>query len=1166
MGKLNFDIPPELQAQFDRDVKDAEALYAGDKEKVRAGIKVWLGHYKLPYTEIPDTAQPQTPIQKMTGGIKTAGAIVSDIPKAVKTGFKQAELSSLLNRAFDLRTQARPTATMVAALMPPTEGPDVARSRFRPNLPPPPMPKFETQEVERKRILEEAEQKRLEIEQIKPSEASTKGIGRAIYEGISSLPTSVALSVPSTIGASLGPIGQVAGAAITAKLAGAAEYEGFIMDARRELTPQIIKETGLKREVAEELVEEMVKDKAAISAIIEGGGEALANFLFAKLTGMGQVIKKPFTAAATANLNNTIKQFTKKPVVTAVKNTALNMLQETGTEGLQAGGQALARKSAGMEAPSFKEAVKSAIGPAAVMSLIMGGGGTLTTAWFSKNTQDIIEQTKDNPTPENTAAAKEAIVEDYKAATPEQKQSLSPEHKKLIDDLTAEKEALAAENVQVKAELETRTRELEERLKKTSTDPVTKLKNPEFYVDDLASGQEKMPQHVTIIDAGRLGHLNEAFGGSRTPQGDQYLRKTVDFIGKAYKDAGIVKITRANKGDEFFVWSDKPIDEGTRINPELDGWFVGKDGAVVHLGDTYSSGSLPVGNNPTAAFEAISKIEAPKARPKYNGEALNDRAVLEQKLYGGKPRTAPVEPVQPATTTPQPQQSTPGADSDTQTIPAPLQNATPAKAKVVDAKDLKMFETLVEGNRNQGVQKGGLVRDADGRVINRYGPTSTYSPEWRAMFGREGSVRGIGKDEVIRILDKLKAGTPLTERQQTAYEQIIETLKDFETRAPDIAIADDLNPGDSFMKDGEKHFVKEITEDGKVKIQNGTTEYLHPGETIEIDRGTLEKKGEIDREQSVADFEKLKELRTELLGTNIASPRMVEVKKEGGNLAVKYGKTPGSWTDDGFYNKLEMAAKKAPPKFEKTPAGDQAVIDGMAGREMPRGPIKQTPSTKSDRGTIFDQEGLKTDREVQAERGQAELPVYKRPTVGASATSPAPAFHSKLRKVIDQKMPNRADVQTINGIMAGSGVKNDELTWSGVKDFLDGKDKVSKQELLDYLDKNQVEVKEVVKGGGVNRDSKYALPAVIRAGESAMRSDYDLETTIANDSKAFDALTKKFPDLVDKDNWAEIVATDVFGGTTLGTKFSQYQLPGGENYREVLVTMPTTEVIRNCVC
>ena len=256
------------------------------------------------------------------------------------------------------------------------------------------------------------------------------------------------------------------------------------------------------------------------------------------------------------------------------------------------------------------------------------------------------------------------------------------------------------------------------------------------------------------------------------------------------------------------------------------------------------------------------------------------------------------------------------------TTPAPLQNAkpeaTPVKVAKVDkpdlrpakvvkptAKDMEMFEGLVEGNRNAGVQPGGLIRDDNNRVINRYGPTSTYSPEWRAMFGREGSVKGVGKDEVIRILDKLKAGTPLTERQQTAYEQIIETLKDFETRAPEIAIADDLNPGDAFMKDGEKHTVKEITEDGKVKIQNGTTEYLNPGETIEIDRGTLEKKGET--------------------------------------------------------------------VTEKTPAGDQAVIDGMAGREMPRGPIKQTPSVKSDRGTIFDQEGLKTDREIQGERGQEEI-------------------------------------------------------------------------------------------------------------------------------------------------------------------------------------------------
>ena len=170
----------------------------------------------------------------------------------------------------------------------------------------------------------------------------------------------------------------------------------------------------------------------------------------------------------------------------------------------------------------------------------------------------------------------------------------------------------------------------------------------------------------------------------------------------------------------------------------------------------------------------------------------------------------------------------------------------------------------------------------------------------------------------------------------------------------------------------------------------------------------------------------------------------------------------------------------------------------------------------------------------------------------------AAPFYSKLRKVIDQKMPNRADVQTINGIMAGSGVKNDELTWSGVKDFLEGKEKVDKKELLDYLDKNQVEVKEVTKKENVGKNDYDSVWSDI---EEKYRNEHYKDF--------YDKKTKEFDDAAFADAYASEIDAEVqkvMGGEKYGSpKFSQYQLPGGENYREVLVTMPYRKGnIREC--
>ena len=105
---------------------------------------------------------------------------------------------------------------------------------------------------------------------------------------------------------------------------------------------------------------------------------------------------------------------------------------------------------------------------------------------------------------------------------------------------------------------------------------------------------------------------------------------------------------------------------------------------------------------------------------------------------------------------------------------------------------------------------------------------------------------------------------------------------------------------------------------------------------------------------------------------NIAGEKFTVKEYKDGEYTIEDGKT---YKVDPF-EKLaidEGTLAKEEATTEKTPAGDQAVMGGLAGREMPRGPIKQKPSIATDRGTIFDEEGLKTDREVMAARGQTEM-------------------------------------------------------------------------------------------------------------------------------------------------------------------------------------------------
>jgi len=111
-------------------------------------------------------------------------------------------------------------------------------------------------------------------------------------------------------------------------------------------------------------------------------------------------------------------------------------------------------------------------------------------------------------------------------------------------------------------------------------------------------------------------------------------------------------------------------------------------------------------------------------------------------------------------------------------------------------------------------------------------------------------------------------------------------------------------------------------------------------------------------------------------------------------------------------------------------------------------------------------------------------------------------MYSKMEQTISEKMGGSATPDQILGMLRD--VKPEEIQYSGLNDFLAGKNKVSKQEILDFVKANELQIQEVVK-----TQSQYADPRLDR------------------------------------------------------TKYSQYTLPGGENYREKLYTLPEKSAVNN---
>lgn len=169
-------------------------------------------------------------------------------------------------------------------------------------------------------------------------------------------------------------------------------------------------------------------------------------------------------------------------------------------------------------------------------------------------------------------------------------------------------------------------------------------------------------------------------------------------------------------------------------------------------------------------------------------------------------------------------------------------------------------------------------------------------------------------------------------------------------------------------------------------------------------------------------------------------------------------------------------------------------------------------------------------------------------------------FYSAASKAVDSIAQEKGTGQQfLAQIEKTPGVKKEELLWTGLDDFLKGKKSVTKAEVQEYLDKNRVEVKEVSLGepthewqGNFLVINKTAVAKIDEAEDgSYVLKDNINETVTPLKSNRLDKAVSE--------------AEDIYGVRGMVTpyegkpKFDKYTLPGGENYREVLLTLPTNK-------
>ena len=203
-------------------------------------------------------------------------------------------------------------------------------------------------------------------------------------------------------------------------------------------------------------------------------------------------------------------------------------------------------------------------------------------------------------------------------------------------------------------------------------------------------------------------------------------------------------------------------------------------------------------------------------------------------------------------------------------------------------------------------------------------------------------------------------------------------------------------------------------------------------------------------------------------------------------------------------------------------ADNGTVIENMLDRHAP-GYYDPKTKTFHDRNEPewqnIDSSELMTPRQKLAKFGT----LYSDTSHGAAiqALAHSNPFYSAVEHAVNNiQQPKMNAEQWLGTIANKPGVKPEELEWTGLKDWLaEQKGPVSKEAVQQHIAENKTQLGEVQKGPKTDDEIKKEL--------WAQRYGYPNEGLNVNINS--------------------------------GTKYQQYQLPGGENYRELLMTLPQKE-------
>ena len=265
--------------------------------------------------------------------------------------------------------------------------------------------------------------------------------------------------------------------------------------------------------------------------------------------------------------------------------------------------------------------------------------------------------------------------------------------------------------------------------------------------------------------------------------------------------------------------------------------------------------------------------------------------------------------------------------------------------------------------------------------------------------------------------------------------------------------------------------------------------------------------------------------------------------------------------------RTEPTAKPKAEEVERTPATEANVVKNPILKRLNRGFLKIGT-------TIFDNAKQLMDKAKEL-TGKGEkvqfnitMPDGSQKTVKRVHSSVVDGFYSNTENALEQVKQDKMSGNQWATQLLSRGANKEEMAWTGLEGFLkeNAAKSISKADIQQYLKDNSISVVEVVKGrpeidikdldvefDGSGFKIKYL-------GEGRLIMPYITLSQIGLTEE--DTYEEDFDYYSAQEDAKKAAIEEILGREDGEVKFSAYQLEGEkENYKEVLVTMPSKKII-----